>query len=85
MWRIPTATSSALAAVRRQAKAMDPTGLTTTAGRAAFCAGGSLPGRYTLVLSTLILHPIRSLKAFSVNDNKSERAYLGAATLGTIF
>ena len=34
MWRIPTATSSALAAVRRQAnKAMDPTGLTSTPGR----------------------------------------------------
>ena len=29
MWKIPTATSSALAAVRRQTdKAMDPTGLT---------------------------------------------------------
>ena len=46
MWRIPTATSSALAAVRRQAnKAMDPTGLTSIPGGAAFCAGGSSPGR----------------------------------------
>ena len=39
MWRILTATSFPLAAVRRQAnKAMDPTGFTSTPGRAASCA-----------------------------------------------
>jgi hypothetical protein len=39
MWRIPTATSSALAAVRRQAsKATDPTGLTSTPAREARAA-----------------------------------------------
>ena len=44
MWRIPTATSSASAAVRRQAdEAMGPTGSTRIPGREAFRAGGYLP------------------------------------------